>query len=217
LSGPLANFGQLAVDLVDETAGAEPGKALSCGPELAFCGCVIAKAPKRLAVGELRLPEVERQPLLLQQFESLREALDRDVRAALGGPEVCLDQEACRPGVHILFGHASEREHRKLARIVETVLPDQDTDQDPVDLDHERSADLECKRNGRAQPLLGEREIGLCSRAESERAQVLQLEERVAGALEPVECLQAEPLRLAELAEVVVDETKLKCHACLVA
>ncbi len=59
--------------------------------------------------------------------------------------------------------------------------------------------------------------IGARRRAQRERAEVLELEEAVAGSLEPVERLEPEALGVVDLAEVVLDETKLKRHARLIA
>ena len=156
---------------------------------------LVAEPAQRAPIGEPRFAEVERKALLLEQLERLREALDRDVGAALGRAQARLDQEAGGARVEILLRHAPEREDRELARVAQPVLADQDVDEDPVDVDEERSADLERERKRVPQALLGELELRPRERAERERAQVLQLVEAVAGPLEPVERLEPEAAR----------------------
>ena len=127
-------------------------------------------------------------------------------------------QQARRARVGVLLRHALEREDGELARVVEPVLADRGRRRGSGRSRRRATPPISSASGiaSRSRSSASARS-DLASGAERERAQVLELVEGVAGPLEPVARLEPEPLRLVDLAQVVLDEPELERRSRLVA
>src|SRR5207247_200678 len=101
--------------------------------------------------------------------------------------------------------------------ILQAALQHERLGEPAIHLECKTAAFLERDRYRLLEPFLSRFRVVPGERVEPERAEVLDLEVRFGGALQPVSRLEAESLRLVEVTAVVLDQPERERRAGLVA